>query len=324
LLRKELALLKACTDSYLLHEYLEDVNSPVYFHEFVERSARHNLQYLADSDFGSMLMSGFPDETAETLQKISPDIVSSEQYMDFVRNRSFRQALLCHKEHPLKRDLGPEDIEGMLITFAAGIESEPPNLLPGVKQVFRTRQGSTIETDYPLTKAAFAVLKLLWPRAIDLDSLFLEARELLDGVPLVESADWPHARQILAQDILKCYAGNAVELHTWQPDYVIEIGNAPRVSQIASYQINRGPSVVNQRHEMVNLDPFSAQIVTLLDGTRDRAALLQCLIGLVENGTLTLQERGNPITNRLLLEKALATAAEQTLASLAGSALLVE
>ena len=35
-------------------------------------------------------------EIEKTLRHISPDMLRMEQYMDFLRNRMFRQTLLCH------------------------------------------------------------------------------------------------------------------------------------------------------------------------------------------------------------------------------------
>src|SRR5262249_50904910 len=100
LLQSELNLIRRTQDWYLLHDHLEDVNAPVYFHQSVERAGRHGLQYLAEADFAVMLTGGFPDAVAETLQHISHNLLHAEQYMDFVRNRMFRQTLLCHKELP--------------------------------------------------------------------------------------------------------------------------------------------------------------------------------------------------------------------------------
>ena len=38
----------------------------------------------------------YGSETETTLRHISPDLLHMEQYMDFLRNRMFRQTLLCH------------------------------------------------------------------------------------------------------------------------------------------------------------------------------------------------------------------------------------
>ena len=48
-------------DGYVSHELLEDANEPIYFHEFMDRAARHGLQFLAEaavSQMAQFLLSG--------------------------------------------------------------------------------------------------------------------------------------------------------------------------------------------------------------------------------------------------------------------------
>src|SRR5262245_36207986 len=46
ILRDESELLAKLPGDYLYHEHLDEVNHPVYFHEFVEHAATHRLHYL--------------------------------------------------------------------------------------------------------------------------------------------------------------------------------------------------------------------------------------------------------------------------------------
>ena len=97
LLQAELNKVRESRDSYLFHEHLEDVNDPVYFHEFVEHAARHKLKYLGEADLRLMMPGNFPPDVANVLQMLAADLVHLEQYMDFLRNRTFRQTLLCRE-----------------------------------------------------------------------------------------------------------------------------------------------------------------------------------------------------------------------------------
>ena len=142
LLHEELNLLRRCADWYVYHEHLERTNSPLYFHQFIERAARHGLQYLAEAELASMLARRFPSAVAETLERISPDLLHLEQYMDFVRNRCFRQTLLCAAGHRLGRALAPQVIEDLLLSAPIQSEAGPPNLSPGVGVGFRAGSGS--------------------------------------------------------------------------------------------------------------------------------------------------------------------------------------
>src|SRR5436190_10239929 len=96
ILRAERDHLSTHADTYLAHELLEDVNEPVYFHEFVDRASQHGLQYLAEAEFALMQLDDLPEPIADGLRRISRSRIEAEQYLDFLCNRTFRQTLLCH------------------------------------------------------------------------------------------------------------------------------------------------------------------------------------------------------------------------------------
>jgi methyltransferase-like protein/2-polyprenyl-3-methyl-5-hydroxy-6-metoxy-1,4-benzoquinol methylase len=323
LLNSELDAIRSCSDSYLFHDHMEEVNAPAYFHQFAERADRHGLQYLSEANFSTVLTSGFPEEVAKTLDRISDDLIRNEQYMDFVRNRLFRQTLLCRKGIPLKRRLGGEDVSTLLVASAASPDTEPVNLAPRVKHSFEASGGLPVETDFPLTKAALAVLMKHWPRAVDPETLFQEASRRLGNSPDHRKADVQKSRRVLADDLLHCYAANAVELHIWQADFVTEVSERPKVSRLASYMAGKGQFVVNQRHESVHPDPIARQLLRLLDGTLDRPALLNRVKGLVDGGALVLNEDGESSANAERTKGDLSEAVEEGLAELAANALLV-
>ena len=128
MLKNEVEVLRQQRDSYLLHDHLEEANEPIYFYQFADRAGRHGLQYLAEAEFSTMLTSNFPQEVAETLRRVSNEIVRTEQYMDFLRNRTFRQTLLCRKEITLNRNLTPQSVMPFHIASAAKPVSEHVNI----------------------------------------------------------------------------------------------------------------------------------------------------------------------------------------------------
>lgn len=103
LLHNELETLKFQDDSYLFHEHLEEHNAPVYFYEFAERANAVGLQYLGEEPFSLMFVETFSERVESVLRGIASTLVEAEQYMDFVRNRMFRQTLLCRQEIVLDR-----------------------------------------------------------------------------------------------------------------------------------------------------------------------------------------------------------------------------
>jgi SAM-dependent methyltransferase len=97
LLRQHLEQLSAYSDSYLFHEHLEECNEPIYFIQFCERLAAKGLRYLGESEFRVMVPStSFSPEVQDRLQALAPILLEMEQYMDFLRNRMFRQTLIGH------------------------------------------------------------------------------------------------------------------------------------------------------------------------------------------------------------------------------------
>ena len=146
------------TTSYLAHEYLKDTNQPIYFHQFAAAAQRHGLQYLAEADITSMLLSNFPPQVAETLRRIGPDIVRIEQYMDFVRSRMFRQTLLVHQAVPVQRKLDAQVLKGFHVATLAQPDNAPVSLVAGDTVTFRAPHGATLTTGSPVTKAAMLCL----------------------------------------------------------------------------------------------------------------------------------------------------------------------
>ncbi len=331
LLKNELNIIKRTSDWYLFHDHLEEVNEPVYFHQFAEQAMSYSLQYLGESDIGTMLTSRFPKEVAETLKKINKDIISTEQYMDFLRNRHFRQTLLCHKGVPLRRNLGSGDLNGLLIASSAMPDIDQKTggaadlYSPGVAKSFRTPKKQTITSNSPLTKAGLMILRENWPHALDFDTLSDAATKRLNETQILKGKPTEQNRQMLATDLLQSYTANVIELRTWQGDFVRKVSERPKASPLAAYQIGQGESsVVSLRHEQVPADPLTQHLIPLLDGTRDRATLFDRMSEMIINGTLKAQQDNQQIKDPEMIRKSLEEDIERRLAYLAGAALLVE
>lgn len=85
----------------------------------------------------------------------------------------------------------------------------------------------------------------------------------------------------------------------------------------------KGKKVMNLRHEDIAMEGSLARhLIQLLDGSRDRAALLDDLSQLVERGNLTVQAGGESISDLAVTRHTLATDLEHTLAEIGTNALL--
>ena len=278
LIRMELAVLLKTPDTYLLHEHLEEFNEPLYFHQFVERVAAKGLQYLGEAQVGTMLADRFGPETEKTLQQISPDMLHMEQYMDFLRNRMFRQTLLCHNDVKLERKLDPETVMRFRIASSAKPLSKTCDIRSEQDEEFGIKGGLTLKTHDPLMKATMLHLAETWPLSVPFESLHAAAREQL-GLP--SSNAQPEMMQ-LATRLLNCYTSSLVEFSISPPAFVSQISERPVASPYARLRASQGPKVVNMRLESIEFGEKSLEILRQLDGKLDRAAIIEMAKGWLE------------------------------------------
>jgi methyltransferase-like protein len=312
-LRREAHLLEDESDTYLFHEHLEEENQPVYFRDFVARAEAAGLQYLAPARFSARDLALNP-AARRVLDQLEGDRVRREQYLDFVLNRTFRQTLLCHAGLPLGTPR-PEALERLRISAQARPVSDEPDVRSPAPERFVaiTREDAT--TDRPLMKAALVGLFERWPRSASLDEVLDDVRSRL--------GDGGVDRRDLAAGLLHAHKANLVALHVHEPAFTTEPGARPVGSRLARFLTEGDTRVISLRLRNVELDEFDALVLRLLDGTRDRAAVLAALEDLAASGVLQLERDNRPVHDRAELRALLAGALEPSLRRLAAEALLV-
>ncbi len=321
-LKKELQILRNADDWYLFHDYLEVVNEPVYFHQFCGRAEAYGLQYLAEAEFGAMFSDDFSPQTNATLEEISQDIIQKEQYMDFLRNRPFRQTLLCHQGVEINRYLDADGLQNLLIASQARPEREDVDLSPQVAEKFTIQEGVFIETRSPELKTALLVLNRHWPRAVAFDTLLEETVSYLRKV-FAPEIQRQTVRKELGRELLQCYISRGVQLTTWQNTFCDRISDRPQVSKLTLYQVGQGPYIVSPDHEKISLDHMSRQIVRLLDGDHDRESILERMDAMVGDGYLQVTRHGMPVTDRPKIRLMIEDKFETVMSVLRKSRLLV-
>jgi methyltransferase-like protein/trans-aconitate methyltransferase len=292
LVRAEIETLRGEADDYVLHEYLEDTNEPLYFHQFVERAESHRLQYLADADFGTMLASSFPPEVAQALVRIAPDVIRQEQVMDFLRNRTFRQALLVHDGVQVNRKITPDRLHGLRVSGSFQVETAAFDIRSSDVAAFRGVRGNRLRTGNRITKAAVMILNEFWPRAVPFEDVVHRARTMLRDWAVPSAGTDTEVEATLAADMLRCFGAGMVQLHVWPPVFSAAPGDKPAASPLARLQARRDTRVTNLRHEPVRIDPDLARLIQLLDGSRSREEIERIAI---EWATANAAETGNPI-----------------------------
>jgi SAM-dependent methyltransferase len=244
-------------DPLFLHDTLAPVNKALYFAEFATHAGGHGLQFLAEAEFTEMQIRALPENLQPRV--LAMDTVRREQMLDFYKQRMFRQTLLCHADRPLDVEPRPE----RLATLAAAgpITATPEEDTDRV--AFTGSAGSRIATAQPLLVEALERIAAAWPGAVRI-------REVAGG----ESAT-DEALALLCGALLPAFAANLVRLHVHPAEVSVIPGRFPRVSPLARLQARDRTLLTTARHTVVHLeDDLGWRLVGLLDGTRDRAALL--------------------------------------------------
>jgi methyltransferase-like protein len=323
-LRGQIEDLRKYRDTYLFHEYLEDANEPVYFLRFVGRAAEHGLQYLEEvcpSPLPSAVAAEAVD--ADAVDALGPDLLDREQYLDFLRGRSFRRTLLCHADVPLSRPFSAQALTGLCLSALARPAATPPDVESGAVEEFRTEDGKTGATDDPALKAALTHLAAVTPQTVPFAALWAHVADRLGGASEPARSSLGQGPVWLAEGLLKAYQAGLLALHLQGRRFAVRPGDRPVASPLARLQAARGEIITNLCHRPVELGLFERAVLRQLDGTRDRAALLTTLADLVTGGALTIRADGKPLQEPAQVRRVLEMALPRWLDALASMALLV-
>ncbi|HKO57301.1 MAG TPA: class I SAM-dependent methyltransferase [Thermoanaerobaculia bacterium] len=293
---------------YLMHEYLEQTNAPLYFRDFAARAAGHGLRYVCEAEPHAAEVDNLPAAVAEKLRGFTSDPIELEQYLDFVVNRAFRRTLLTHADVPLDRTMHVERMRRLSASSAAKPVSADVDTRPGVPAAFTNGEGKTFTSTHPVAKRVLAHLAAIWPRAASFEEAAAAGGDIETTADLLYSLFW----------------SGVSELHLMPPACTEVVSARPRASLLARRQAAAGLLVTNQRRRVLKLDdPFARFILLHLDGTHDRAALVRLLDHEVAVGRLDVRVNDQPVRDPSRIPSVLQAILDHHLKKMAEYALLV-
>ncbi len=279
-LRGEADLLRRLPDEYIYHEHLETDNSVVYFHEFVSRAQAKGLDFLGEARVGAMVAGNFSPEAQKSLRLIARDLIELEQFMDFLRDRTFRETLLHRAGRTPQYKLQADRVFPMFIAGHAKPKGKL-DLRLGENISFESLSGWPISTPQPMLKAALTVLTEHWPRALAFDELLNLSQQFISSVMPAAVHD-PGVRQKLATALLMVHtSSDLLELSVAPSRFTIHPSPTPRAADLPRIQASHAPAgapavaVTSRRHDLVHLPPADARLLQLLDGETPHAVLAE-------------------------------------------------
>jgi methyltransferase-like protein/2-polyprenyl-3-methyl-5-hydroxy-6-metoxy-1,4-benzoquinol methylase len=293
ILKSSFQELEAVPNHYLFHEYLEKQNQAFYMHEFVGRLDSAGLVYVADAQLSLSSFVDLPAQTQALLEGID-DRLKLEQYLDFIRNRKLRESIICKAPKViafpvLKSILVDYNIAAEFISNSEEVTDEMERV-----SVFRSKNAGEIKSSNPLTVAALSLLQKRWPEQIVVTELIYEAADKI-GLNL-DSADGAAQRLNFEEEIYLFYSANLIELELNCYGAISDSGDCPRASSLARYQSLRQDRVTSLRHKAVILEPIVRQVLSLLDGSRDKQTIIRELEELRTQGKLQVDINSAELT----------------------------
>jgi SAM-dependent methyltransferase len=250
------------SDAGLFHDDLELHNHHVYLEELVAHAEGHGLAYLAEGDLHESSFGTQNADLDDALDALEPDSeVGQEQALDFLRLRMYRQTLFCKTTAP-RNDLPDRARIDTLQAYSPMRPLEPhANLADGSRVTFEGKHGARLNTDHPAVKQTFAALGEVWPAS-------RPAAELLGD-----------DRDAVRQALLGGHAAGMVQLTTHAPPIEYAPPERPRTTALVRAQMAAGfDHATSLKHERVPIaDDEGRKLIALLDGTRDRTALLEAM-----------------------------------------------
>jgi cyclopropane fatty-acyl-phospholipid synthase-like methyltransferase len=224
----------------LVHDDLSEHFAASWFADFAAHAAGLGLGYVGEADLYGLRTEMLPSEVEPELWQLAGgDRIAFENYTDLMTARHFRQSVLCHEAYaPAGVEPLPELAERLHWAVLPNAEPLEVGLLAEAYAELAPLAGRTLD---------FATLR----ERLGADAGEL-ARELLDG---------------FRRERLLPHAG-ALEIP-------LEPAERPLASPLARWQATHGEELTSLAYTSIRMEePAARLLITLLDGTRDRPAIL--------------------------------------------------
>jgi trans-aconitate methyltransferase len=318
-LAEEAQLLSAHRDAYLVHEHLAEDHRVFSYREISEAAAEHRLSLTAELS-RAWVHREIEEGVRSALREVLDDPIESEELADLALGRTFRISLVTR----LGTTATPSEPVLRLereCWIAAPIRplDKRIDLTDGTHQSFATPDGAQITAKSAVLKAALWEIGRRWPNALAFDELSTQIEQVLRARRVFgpEQRLDDDTLRALRADVLRLERLGHVELRLRHVRMAGEVGPVPRVSRLNRVQAEHSVFISNPHHRLLELDEVGRQLVLLLDGSRDRDALLRDLASQLRERAFELSDESGASLEGEPYERALRQTLEDRLLALA-------
>jgi 2-polyprenyl-3-methyl-5-hydroxy-6-metoxy-1,4-benzoquinol methylase/methyltransferase-like protein len=308
--RKELSRMTPMPDFYLLHELLEDHNTPMTFTAFNAALDAHALHYLADANFQAGIPENAGPEKGALIRNLADgQRIMREQYADILTGRTFRTAIVVGSPPvECEADAHLHFLEGMQIVSPAStilrsdekgaailryfndgeLLIESPNVAQAIKAMLERRPSTT------------SLNEMLKPQASEEERYaVLEGLKMLVCMGIVDASLVPTV----------CQNKPADNPLAWP----LARSDAEAAEEFTCSMLQTP----------VKLTDRSRFLLKLADGNKSLAEISERLLAVVTGGGAAIAENGTPITDVNRLRQIISKTVFEEFESFATSGLLI-
>jgi SAM-dependent methyltransferase len=256
-IREGLERFRNAHPSYLFHEYLEEYNEPVLFSSFMHAAEMHGLQFLSEANPAMMSVDDLGEKVVSYIDNLGSDLVTREQCIDVLRNRMFRETVLCKSSHELKRDLKASVFSALhfVSDFRKGAE-----------------EGNEVVFTEELTKRVVRTPKdehsVLLGMIGEIGYAGISFADLVG--PFSAAFPGRYDERAVMHGLVRLWRWGLLDVSLERAPIRNEASGNARVSRLARYQASVGErSVTSLQHRSCELSTVEREIIIASDGTRD-------------------------------------------------------
>lgn len=271
LLAAEAARIRSVSKEVLFHDEMGSDTKPFYLTEVVDRARAAGLRYVAEADLRDASGLHKHEDVRQLLAGVSiADSATLRKIHDFMCMRRFHDTLFAHEAHAPK----PASLSGMLAQTWAHSDIRLVERGEDGEQTFEHSRGLRITTSHPVLCALAAALEAAAPASISLGEFWTQLQaQHQEADPNLLRQFWPIALQLLEAGALRLRV-RRVHVATVLSEYPVAMTFCRIHAQWDSY-------VANTYHASSTIpEPWQRAMLTLLDGSRDRAAIARDLAAL--------------------------------------------
>lgn len=321
IMNNESKLIQNAEPYYIAHEFLETHNAPCYFSQFTSRAQAHGLSYLGDSQMATMFVETLGDEHKQRLINASGgDQVMLEQYLDFLRNRSFRQTLLVKNSFAasLNRNINLEHLKQLALMLSMKrVETADP-----AAHQYENERKQSITVYSATQQSALKILNSHCPNPIHYEQLMQDIQHDIHQ-NFVEPELLSLIERLLIIGFIKPWSTVFTTPYT-------QVNQAPPYhphinALVAAHAIAAG-HLTSHMHQNAQLNPALTTVLPLLDGTRNLDELTQHVIMAVQQGQIQFKRHNTEelLTNIQEIEAEALLHTQKNIESLKNNGFLIQ